>query len=136
MSNKMNYIPFINSYENIRAEMNNDLQYRLRSRTAKTSLGLTALLSNQYSVNYNAGVSVLLSLHSRTCMRGGKFTISMMSKEEMQVFSKLFSKYCRQEINRGHCEPDCCDFCPVNSAYDEIFNRFTDDEEDSNDDDE
>ena len=58
-------------------------------------------------------------------MRGGEFTISMMSKEEMQVFSKLFSKYCRQEINRGHCEPDCCDFCPVNSAYDEIFNRFT-----------
>ena len=69
-------------------------------------------------------------------MRGGEFTISMMSKEEMQVFSKLFSKYCRQEINRGHCAPDCCDFCPVNSAYDEIFNRFTDDEEDSNDDDE
>ena len=33
-------------------------------------------------------------------MRGGEFTISMMSKEEMQVFSKLFSKYCRQEINR------------------------------------
>lgn len=62
-------------------------------------------------------------------MRGGEFTISMMSKEEMQVFSKLFSQYCRQEINRGHCEPDC-------SAYDEIFNRFTDDEEDSNDDDE
>ena len=43
----------------------------------------------------------------------------MMSKEEMQVFSKLFS-----------------DFCPVNSAYDEVFNHFTDDEEGSNDDDE
>lgn len=47
----------------------------------------------------------------------GEFTISMMSKEEMQVFSKLFSQYCRQEINRGHCEPDCCDLCPINSAY-------------------
>lgn len=57
-------------------------------------------------------------------------------KDCTAVFSKLFSQYCRQEINRGHCEPDCCDFCPVNSAYDEIFNRFTDDEEDSNDDDE
>lgn len=68
--------------------------------------------------------------------RGGEFTTSMMSKEEMQAFRELFSKYCRQEINRGHCEPDCCDFCPVNSAYDEIFNRFTDDGEDSNDDDE
>lgn len=52
------------------------------------------------------------------------------------MISILFSQYCRQEINRGHCEPDCCDLCPVNSAYDEIFNRFTDDEEDSNDDDE
>ena len=39
MSDKMNYIPFINSYENIRAEMNNDLRYRLKSRTARTSLG-------------------------------------------------------------------------------------------------
>jgi len=26
MSNKMNYIPFISSYENIRQEMNNDLR--------------------------------------------------------------------------------------------------------------
>lgn len=39
MSSKMNYIPHISSYEDIRAEMSNDLQYRLASRTAKTSLG-------------------------------------------------------------------------------------------------
>ena len=48
---------------------------------------------------------------------------------ERKAFRKLFSKYCRQEINKGHCEPDGCEFCPVNSAYDEIFNRFSDDEE-------
>lgn len=39
MSSKMNYIPYISSYEEIRAEMSNDLQYRLANRTAKTSLG-------------------------------------------------------------------------------------------------
>lgn len=39
MSSKMNTIPFISSYDDIRAEMNDDLQYRLRSRQAKTSLG-------------------------------------------------------------------------------------------------
>lgn len=39
MSSKMNFIPFIGSYADIRAEMNEDLQYRLRSRQTKTSLG-------------------------------------------------------------------------------------------------
>lgn len=53
-----------------------------------------------------------------------------MNKEEMQVFRELFSKYCRQEINKGHCEADCCDLCPVNNAYDEIFNRFADEDDD------
>ena len=49
------------------------------------------------------------------------------------AFRELFSKYCRQEINKGHCESDGCEFCSVNSAYDEIFNRFSDDEEDDTD---
>lgn len=39
MSSKMNRVPFLSSYEDMRAEMNRDLQYRLNSRTAKTSLG-------------------------------------------------------------------------------------------------
>ena len=39
MSSKMNQIPFLGSYEDVRAEMNRDLQYRLNSRTARTSLG-------------------------------------------------------------------------------------------------
>ena len=34
MSSKMNQIPFLSSYEDVRAEMNRDLQYRLNSRTA------------------------------------------------------------------------------------------------------
>lgn len=56
-----------------------------------------------------------------------------MNKQEMQAFRELFSKYCRQEINKGHCESDGCEFCSVNSTYDEIFNRFSDDEEDDAD---
>lgn len=39
MSRKLNYIPFISSYEDIRAEMTKDLRYRLKSRTTQTSLG-------------------------------------------------------------------------------------------------
>lgn len=30
----------------------------------------------------------------------------MMNKQEMQAFRELFSKYCRQEINKGHCESE------------------------------
>lgn len=39
MSEKMNKIPFIGSYEQIRREMKRDLHYRLVNRTEKTSLG-------------------------------------------------------------------------------------------------
>lgn len=39
MSRKMNRIPFIESYDDIRKEMNTDLLYRLGSRVARTSLG-------------------------------------------------------------------------------------------------
>ena len=46
MSSKMNYIPRISSYEDIRAEMSNDLQYRLANRTAKTSLGRPSITAS------------------------------------------------------------------------------------------
>ena len=39
MSKKLDYIPVIRSYEEIRAEMKNDLDYRMKTRTIKTSLG-------------------------------------------------------------------------------------------------
>lgn len=39
MSSKLNYIPFISSYNDIRAEMENDFQYRMENRRAMTSLG-------------------------------------------------------------------------------------------------
>lgn len=52
-----------------------------------------------------------------------------MTAEEKATFKELFSKYCRQEINKGHCE-EGCDLCPVNRAYDEIFYEFNDNDED------
>lgn len=39
MSSKLHKIPHFNTYDDIRAEMQNDLQYRLANRTDKTSLG-------------------------------------------------------------------------------------------------
>lgn len=39
MSRKLNFIPYINSYEDIRYMMNDDLAYRLVDRTVRTSLG-------------------------------------------------------------------------------------------------
>ena len=53
-----------------------------------------------------------------------------MTEEELQLFKELFSKYCRQEINSGHCAEDSCELCHVNSAYDEIFHKFSDKSED------
>lgn len=54
-----------------------------------------------------------------------------MTKEEMREFRKLFSKYCSQESSNGHCAEDSCDTCPVNDAYEEIFNYFFDDEDEN-----
>jgi len=45
-----------------------------------------------------------------------------MTEQELQAFKDLFRKYCNQKICDGYCEPDCCDICPINAAYDEIFN--------------
>lgn len=53
----------------------------------------------------------------------------MMTNEEKQTFKELFSKYCRQEMNKGHCTGDTCEWCPINKAYDEIFYLFADDED-------
>lgn len=39
MSSKLDHIPFLRSYEDIRAEMKDDLEYRLTNRTARTTLG-------------------------------------------------------------------------------------------------
>ena len=52
-----------------------------------------------------------------------------MTKEEKSTFKELFGKYCRQEVDKGHCEADTCEWCPINKAYNEIFDDFNDEEE-------
>ena len=45
----------------------------------------------------------------------------MLTDEETEKFQALFSKYCRGEINKNHCSDGDCEFCPVNSAHEQIF---------------
>lgn len=54
----------------------------------------------------------------------------MLTPDEKAEFKKLFSKYCRQEIDKGHCSDNECELCPINKAYDEIFYLFNDEEND------
>ncbi len=56
----------------------------------------------------------------------------MLSEKEKTEFKELFSKYCRGEINDGHCIDGDCEFCAVNTAYERIFpaTELDEDEED------
>lgn len=47
-----------------------------------------------------------------------------LSSAEIMQFKTLFSKFCRGEVNAGRCEADTCEWCPVNKAYDEIFDSL------------
>lgn len=47
-----------------------------------------------------------------------------LSVSEIEQFKTLFSKFCRGEINAGRCEEDTCEWCPINKAYDEIFDSL------------
>lgn len=43
-----------------------------------------------------------------------------MTNDEMRAFKTLFGKYCRNEINLGHCTGDTCEWCPIQKAYEEV----------------
>ena len=64
MSSKMSTIPFISSYDDIRAEMNNDLRYRLQSRQEKTSLGRPLY----YRINVQLIVTQECPFHCPFCL--------------------------------------------------------------------
>ena len=53
----------------------------------------------------------------------------MLTPEDISQFRSLFSKYCRGEINANRCEADGCEYCPVNRAYEEIFDSLEDNDE-------
>lgn len=44
-----------------------------------------------------------------------------MTNENKNNFKQLFSQYCQEELDRGHCSDGDCAFCPINRAYQEIF---------------
>ena len=56
-----------------------------------------------------------------------------LTENEIQRFKELFSKFCRGEINEGHCEDDECGFCPIGNAYTAIFVACEDDEDECED---
>lgn len=43
-----------------------------------------------------------------------------MTNDELRAFKALFSKYCRAEMEKGHCDAAECERCPINNAYEEI----------------
>lgn len=43
-----------------------------------------------------------------------------MTNTEMKEFKEMFSKYCKDQINKGNCTGDTCEFCPIGVAYEEI----------------
>lgn len=44
-----------------------------------------------------------------------------MDKVKTDEFKKLFSDYCREQENEGHCTDGDCQWCCVNHAYEKIF---------------
>lgn len=60
----------------------------------------------------------------------------MLSEKEISEFKKLFSEYCRDKINAGHCDDGDCEFCAVNSAYEKIFPATELDDEECEEDEE
>ena len=40
---------------------------------------------------------------------------------DKELFKQMFSEYCRNEVNAGHCDDGDCQWCAVNMAWDKIF---------------
>lgn len=64
MSIKMNYIPFLRSYDDVRAEMADDFKYRMESRQARTSLGRPLY----YRINLQVVTTQECPFHCPFCM--------------------------------------------------------------------
>lgn len=46
------------------------------------------------------------------------------TEAQVESFRSMFTKYCNMEIANGRCEPDGCEFCPVNEANMMIFDTL------------
>lgn len=55
----------------------------------------------------------------------------MFKQINMDDFKTMFSNYCHNEVEAGNCEPDECQWCCINQAWNRIFGeRFDNDYED------
>ena len=45
-----------------------------------------------------------------------------MTNAEMKEFKKMFGRYCQDQINKGNCTEDTCEWCPIQAAYNEVRN--------------
>ena len=54
-----------------------------------------------------------------------------MEKEKKELFKKLFSDYCHEQVRKGNCDDKECEFCSVNEAYHEIFDEPETEKEES-----
>jgi hypothetical protein len=52
----------------------------------------------------------------------------MFTSEEKETFKQLFNKYCLQERTKGNCTGHECTWCPIDTAYNEIFHANDDEE--------
>ena len=46
-----------------------------------------------------------------------------MTQDELRKFAKMFTQYCRHEMAKGNCTGDTCEWCPINTAYNEVKSR-------------
>lgn len=54
--------------------------------------------------------------------------VNELSKSEQDIMRRLFTKYCRSEIEKGMCQEGDCEYCSIDGAYDRMFNLTNDDE--------
>ena len=108
MSEKMKYIPHINSYEDIRNEMNNDLQYRLNSRKERTSLGVP--------LYYRINVQIITT---QECPYSCPFCLE---RQNPMTGEKMWKEYClstNTDINTRH---DMWKFCGGGELANQLAN--------------
>lgn len=87
MSSKLNYIPKIISYNNIRSEMNRDLEWRLNNRKKKTPYGRP--------LYYNMNVQIIVT---HECPFSCPFCMErqnpMCGKQDFALRPHLYTMYC------------------------------------------
>lgn len=56
---------------------------------------------------------------------------NVMVEQSARKMKAAISKFCRARVNAGLCEPDECDLCPCNKAY-EMAEQYDKTEDEDN----